>query len=209
VKTALVALFGGVAGSAVVWQTAQLYSLFFLTRTLGVDVQTANTLVGAMLLISIPLFILFGWLSDRIGRKPVILFGCLLAIVTYFPLFGALARYANPDLVAAQNGAPVAVVADAGECSFQFNPVGTSQFKSSCDIAKSMLANKGVNYGNEAAPAGSVAKVKIGPESFDAAGVGSTSAEIEEFKRVVTNKLKAAGYPNAADPVRMNRPMML
>jgi hypothetical protein len=213
VKITLIATFGGVAGQAVVWQTAQLYTLFFLTRTLGVDANAANLLVGAMLVISAPLFIFFGWLSDSVGRKPIILCGCAFAMLTYFPLFGALARYANPQLVAAQTSSPVTVVADANECSFQFNPVGTAQFTSSCDIVKSLLAAKGVSYKNETAPPGSVARVKIGTETIESVDVEASGAsakpKVEGFNKAVSEKLRAAGYPAAADPDRMNRPMML
>jgi hypothetical protein len=212
-KITLIALFGGAAGQAVVWQCAQLYTLFFLTRTLGVEATAANLLVGAMLLVSVPLFILFGWLSDNIGRKPVILTGCLLAVATYFPLFGALARYANPELVAAQNAAPVVVFADPRECSFQFNPVGTSQFTSSCDIAKSLLASKGVSYTNEAAPAGSVARIRIGTETIESVKVTGNGApikaQIDNFTSAVSEKLRAFHYPAAADTAKMNQPMIL
>jgi MFS family permease len=212
-KITLIALFGGTAGQAVVWQSAQLYTLFFLTRTLGVEATAANLLVGAMLLVSVPLFIFFGWLSDNIGRKPVILTGCLLAVVTYFPLFGALARYANPELVAAQEAAPVVVVADPRECSFQFNPVGTSHFTSSCDIAKSLLANKGISYTNEMAPAGSVARIRIGAETIESVKVAAEGApakpQIDNFGRIVSEKLRAFHYPAAADTARMNQPMIL
>ena len=141
------------AGQAVVWYTGQFYALFFLTQTLKVDGTTANILIALSLVIGTPFFIVFGALSDKIGRKKIILAGCLLAAVTYFPIFSLLTHYANPALEAAQRTAPVTVVADPNACSFQFNPVGTSKFTSSCDIAKSFLARNAVNYSNEAAPA--------------------------------------------------------
>jgi MFS-type transporter involved in bile tolerance (Atg22 family) len=212
-KVTLIALFGSVAGSAVVWQTAQLYTMFFLTRTLGVDAMSANLLIGAMLLVSAPLFVLFGWLSDKIGRRPVIMTGCVLAVLTYFPLFGALARFSNPDLVAAQAAAPIVVVADPSECSFQFNPVGTAQFTSSCDIAKSFLAGKGISYQNQAAKSGSIATVLIGAEHMESVDVSSSGpeakAKIEGFTKLMSAKLLAAHYPATADPAKMNQPMML
>jgi MFS family permease len=213
VRITLIATFGGVAGQAVVWQTAQLYTMFFLTRTLSVDSNTSNLLVGAMLLVSAPLFIAFGWLSDKVGRKPIILAGCVLAALTYFPLFEALAKYSNPALVQAQGSSPVTVVADPKECSFQFNPVGTAQFTSSCDVAKSLLAGKGVSYRNESAPSKFIAQIRIGAEtvnSVDVAASGSNAkAQVEGFNRTVSEKLRAAGYPANADPALMNRPMML
>ena len=144
------------------WYCGQFYALFFLTQTLKVDGTTANILIAASLAIGTPFFILFGWLSDKIGRKPIILAGCLIAAITYFPLFGALAKYGNPNLVAAQETAPVTVTADPARCSFQFNPVGTASFTTSCDVVKSFLARNSVNYRNETAPAGTVAAVKIG-----------------------------------------------
>jgi hypothetical protein len=145
-KIVILALLGLTAGQAVVWYTGQFYALFFLTQTPKVDAQAANLLIAASLLIGTPFFIVFGWLSDRIGRKPIIMAGCLLAVLTYFPLFKGLTHYANPPLEAAQATAPVKVVANPAECSFQLNPVGTSQFTSSCDIAKGALVKAGVPY---------------------------------------------------------------
>src|SRR3954467_10601528 len=163
-KIVILALLGLTAGQAVVWYTGQFYALFFLTQTLKVDAATANILIALSLAIGTPFFILFGWLSDRMGRKGIIMAGCLIAALTYFPLFKALTHYANPALEKALATAPVTVVADPGECSFQFNPVGTSKFTSSCDIAKSFLARASVAYSNVDAPPGTVAKVKIGGE---------------------------------------------
>ncbi len=211
-KITLIALFGGVAGQAVVWQTAQLYTLFFLTQTLRVDVMTTNVMVGIMLAIAAPLFIFFGWLSDKVGRKPIIMAGCLLAALTHFPLFAALSYYANPDLVRAQQQAPVTVIADPRECSFQFNPVGTSQFTTSCDIVKSLLTRSGVSYRNETGSPGTLAKVKIGDKVIDAVDGKpgpDTKQRVEAFTKQVTAALRAVGYPASADPEKMNRPMML
>ena len=212
-RVTMIALFGGTAGQAAVWQTAQLYTLFFLTRTLGVSAMSANLLVGTMLLVSAPLFVLFGWLSDRVGRKPIILTGCAFAAVAYFPLFEAMARFANPALVAAQTASPVIVQADPRECSFQFNPIGTAQFTKSCDIAKSLLAGRGISYANEAAPAGATAKVKIGAatvESVDAGSAGpDAKAKVAAFTKSVSERLTEAKYPKTADPAEMNMPMVL
>ncbi|MFN7276186.1 MAG: MFS transporter, partial [Betaproteobacteria bacterium] len=161
-KVVILALVGLTAGQAVVWYTGQFYALFFLTQTLKMDGATANVLIAISLLFGTPFFIVFGWLSDKIGRKPIIMTGCLLAALTYFPLFKALTHFANPALEAAQKSAPVVVVADPAACSFQFNPVGTAKFTSSCDIAKSFLAKASVNYANEAAAPGTVASIRIG-----------------------------------------------
>ena len=173
-KIVILALLGLTAGQAVVWYTGQFYALFFLTQTLKMDGATANLLIGLSLLIGSPFFIVFGALSDRIGRKPIIMAGCLIAALTYFPLFKALTHYANPALENALATAPVTVVADPTTCSFQFNPVGTAKFTSSCDIAKSFLARASVNYANEVAPAGTAASVKVGDvtvSSFEGAGL--------------------------------------
>ena len=161
-KVVILALLGLVMGQAVVWYTGQFYALFFLTQALKVDGATANILVALGLLIATPFFVVFGSLSDKIGRKPVILAGCLLAAVTYMPLFHAMTEYANPDLAKAQATAPVSLVADQSECSFQFNPTGTAKFTSSCDVAKQLLANSSVNYENVSAPAGTAAVIMVG-----------------------------------------------
>jgi MFS family permease len=161
-KIVILALFGLVAGQAVVWYTGQFYALFFLTQALKVDGATANILVAIGLLIGTPFFVVFGSLSDKIGRKPIILAGCLVAALTYFPLFKALTVAANPDLAHAQATAPVTLSADNSECSFQFNPTGTAKFTSSCDVAKQLLAANSVNYENVAGAPGSVAFVKVG-----------------------------------------------
>src|SRR5262245_52421025 len=200
-KIAILALLGGTAGQAVVWYTGQFYALFFLTQTLKVDGTTANLLIALSLVIGTPFFILFGALSDKIGRKKIIMAGCLLAAATYFPIFNALTHYANPGLAEAQRQAPVTVVADPKDCSFQFNPVGTAKFTSSCDIAKSFLARNSVNYANEAAPAGAVAQVKIGDKVLVARNAA-------EFNKAAGAAIKEAGYPAKADPSRINYAMV-
>ena len=161
-KIVILALIGLTAGQAVVWYSGQFYALFFLTQSLKVDGPTANIMVAISLIIGTPFFLIFGTLSDKIGRKPIILAGCLLAAVTYFPVFKALTAAANPDLAAAQAKSQVVVTADPAECSFQFNPTGTKKFTSSCDIAKQRLAGASVSYSNEVAPAGTPATIKVG-----------------------------------------------
>jgi MFS family permease len=208
-KIVLLALFGLTAGQAVVWYTGQFYALFFLTQSLKVDAFTANILIAVSLAIGTPCFILFGWLSDKIGRKRIIMAGCALAVLTYFPVFKAITHFANPALEAAQASAPVTVVADPASCSFQFNPVGTSKFLTSCDIAKSFLAKGSVNYANEAAAAGAVAQVKIGEtviDSFEGKGLPAEElkAKTEAFTAAMTAAVTAAGYPAKADPAQIN-----
>lgn len=205
-KIVLLALFGLTAGQAVVWYTGQFYALFFLTQTLKVPAFDANLFIAVSLAIGTPFFILFGWLSDKVGRKRIIMAGCLLAVFTYFPVFKAITHYANPALEAAQASAPVTVVADPDSCSFQFNPVGTAKFLSSCDIAKSFLAKGSVNYSNEAAPAGSVAQIKIGDaviDSFEGTGLPAEElkAKTDAFTKTMTDAVTAAGYPPKSDLV--------
>jgi MFS family permease len=213
-KLVLLALLGATAGQAVVWYGGQFYALFFLTQTLKVDVLTANLLIAGALLIATPFFVVFGWLSDRIGRKPIVMAGCLLALLTYFPLFKALTHFGNPAIESASATNPVVVVADPSTCSFQFNPVGTSKFTSSCDIAKSALAKGGTPYSNQEAPAGTVASVKVGPTtvaSFEGTGLDAAASKTqsEGFSKSLSEALKSAGYPAKADPAQMNQPMLL
>ena len=213
-KIVLLALVGLTAGQAVVWYTGQFYALFFLTQTLKVDGPTANILIAASLLIGTPFFIVFGSWSDKIGRKKIIMAGCLLAALTYFPLFKALTHYANPALEAAQTNAPVVVVADPAECQFQFNPTGTKKFTSSCDIAKAKLAAASVNYKNEAAPAGTTAVIKVGDKELTSySAVGLPKEEATAKDKQFTEQLRAligeAGYPAKADPAQVNKPMVL
>ena len=212
-KIAIFALLGGTAGQAVVWYSGQFYALFFLTQTLKLDPTTANTAIAISLAIGTPGFIFFGWLSDKIGRKPIILAGCLLAVVTYFPLFSALTNAVNPQLEQALEKSPVVVTADPTECSFQFNPTGTASFTTSCDIAKSFLARNAVNYSNVAAPAGTVASIKIGDKvitSFDKGKAGAQAAAQEKtFTDAATAAIRGAGYPASADKAKVNMPMVI
>jgi MFS family permease len=191
-KIAILALLGATAGEAVVWYGGQFYALFFLTQTLKVPAVTAQILIAVGLLLGTPFFILFGWLSDRIGRKPIILAGFLLAAVTYFPIFKAITHYANPALEMALNSSPVTVIADPNECSFQLKLTGIEQYTTSCDIAKSALVTRSVNYENQAAPAGSVAQVKIGEQLI--------AANTPNFPAVLQQAIIQHGYPAAADP---------
>jgi hypothetical protein len=209
-KIVLLALFGLTAGQAVVWYTGQFYALFFLTQTLKVDGQAANLMIAASLAIGTPFFIVFGSLSDRIGRKPIIMAGCLLAVVTYFPIFKAITHYANPALEAAATSSPVVVVADPKECSFQFNPVGTSTFTASCDIAKGALVKAGIPYENEAAPAGTIAQIKVGNTVVPAYDGKAPDAaqKAPAFNKAIGGALSAAGYPAKADPNRINYVMV-
>ncbi|RYF27308.1 MAG: MFS transporter [Comamonadaceae bacterium] len=213
-KIVILALIGLTAGQAVVWYTGQFYALFFLTQQLKVDAVTANLMIAAALLIGTPFFVVFGTLSDKIGRKPIIMLGCVLAVLTYFPAFKALTEAANPDLAAAQAKNKVVIVADPSECSFQFNPTGTSKFTSSCDIAKQVLAASSVSYDNEVAPAGTPAVIKIGQTvipSYTSKGIAADEAKSKDaaFKKAVADTLKADGYPAKADPAKMNKVMMV
>lgn len=205
-KLVLLALFGLAAGQAVVWYTGQFYALFFLEKTLKVDPALANVLIAISLALATPFFVFWGWLSDKVGRKPIILIGCLLAALTYFPLFHALTGAANPQLAAATARAPVTVVADPTDCAFQFDPVGKTVFDSSCDMAKSYLAKAGVTYETVAAPTGATAEVRIGdavlPGLADPAGKKAWEARLGEA-------LTAAGYPAKADTAQVNKPLVV
>ena len=191
-KIVILALIGLTAGQAVVWYSGQFYALFFLTQALKVNGADANIFVAVSLLIGTPFFIVFGSLSDKIGRKPIIMLGCLLAVLTYFPVFEALTKAANPALYEAQQKSQVVVTADPAECSFQFNPTGTVKFTSSCDIAKQKLASSSVSYSNVAAPAGTKATIKVGETVIN---VAVTDEEIAAAKDAAEKKvadLKAA-----------------
>jgi Major Facilitator Superfamily len=209
-KIVLLALLGLTAGQGVVWYTGQFYALFFLTAQLKVDATTAQLMIGASLLLGTPFFIVFGTLSDRIGRKPIIMAGCLIAALTFFPLFKALTEAANPELAAAQVKNKVVVTADPAQCSFQGSPVAREiDFKTSCDIAKRYLAQSSVSYDSADAPAGTPATVKIGDKTitppaatvvnqkFDA----DSTAKVAAFKKEMTADLVAAGYPAKAKPI--------
>ena len=211
-KYVILALLGLVAGQAVVWYTGQFYALFFLTQTLKVDAVTANLLIAAALLIGTPFFVVFGSLSDKIGRKPIILAGCAIAALTYFPLFQALTHYANPALYRAVQNSPVTLTVDQSQCTFQFNPTGTAKFTSSCDIAKQMLAANSANYNTVSGTGPAV--IQIGDKTITV--VGAKDLPPDEFKakeaalkKEIGAALKEAGYPAKADPAQMNLPMVI
>ena len=191
-KIVILALIGLTAGQAVVWYSGQFYALFFLTQSLKVDGATANILVAASLVIGTPFFIVFGSLSDKIGRKPIIMLGCLLAVLTYFPVFESLTKAANPALYEAQKNSKVVVTADPAECSFQFNPTGTKKFTSSCDVAKQKLAAGSVSYSNEVAPAGTKATIKVGDQVINAVPTDEEIAAARDAAAKKVEELKAA-----------------
>ncbi|MCE4073482.1 MULTISPECIES: MFS transporter [Pseudomonas] len=213
-KVVIMSLLGGTAGQAVVWYTGQFYALFFLLQTLKIDPQTANLLIAGSLLLGTPFFVFFGSLSDRIGRKKIIMTGCILAALTYFPIFHGLTQFGNPDVFAAQEKNPVTVVADPNACAFQFDPVGKAKFVSSCDMAKSLLAKRAIPYENIKAESGAVAQVHIGDKiiaSFEGAGMPAADFKVqsEVFTAQLAASLKEAGYPEKADPAKINHLMML
>lgn len=218
-KIVILALIGLTMGQAVVWYTGQFYALFFLTQTLKVDGATANIMIALSLILATPFFIVFGTLSDKIGRKWIILGGCLIAAATYFPIFGALTHYANPQLEAALKNSPVTVIADPASCHFQFNLTGTKKFPSSCDIAAGFLTQSSVSYTKEDGEPFSVAKVKVGDKEFtsftatmtpDGLNFDAASKEKEKaLKAEIGAAIKAAGYPAKADPEQINKPMVV
>ena len=216
----ILALFGLVAGQAVIWYTGQFYTMFFLTSVLKVDGSTANILLGLALLLGTPFYVVFGILSDRVGRKPVIMAGLLLACLTYFPLFKALTEAANPDLARALANSQVVVKADPMTCSFQGSPIAREiDFTSACDIAKRTLAVNAASYANVALPSGSPAVVMVGKVEIPAPNgrltaegdrfEPATTVAITEFRQKVAAALVEAGYPKAADPAKMNKPAIV
>jgi hypothetical protein len=207
----LLALFGATAGQAVVWYCGQFYAMYFLIQSLKVDSTTAWLLIGGALVLGTPFFVFFGWLSDRIGRKPIVMAGCLLAALTYFPLFQALAHYANPAIGEASAVAPAVVIADPDTCHFQFDPVGKKKFTSSCDVATAALAKAGVPYTRAEGAAGTPATLRIGDTFIDSyeASAADAPAESARFGKELKGALDAAGYPAAADPGRIDKPRVL
>jgi MFS family permease len=210
----VIVLFGAVIGQAVVWYTAQFYVLFFLERVLKVDGALTNLLVAAAIFMSTPLYIFFGWLSDRIGRKPVILGACALAALTYFPLFKALTYAANPQLSQAVAGAPVTVLADKHECSFQFDPIGKATFSSSCDIVRSYLARAGITYDTVAGPPGTIAELRVAKQTLSSFRGEDLPVDDLRRRRAAWSTqagalISAAGYPSSADAEKVNVPLVL
>ena len=209
-KIVLIVLFALLTGQGVVWYTAMFYTQVFLDRVTHVDPQTMNLLVLTAVAVSIPLYNFFGWLSDLIGRKPVMLFGLGLAAASFIPGFQMLADAVNPALVAAGKTAPVTVVADPADCSFQFDLVGKAEFKSSCDIAKNALAGAGVPYTNVAAPGGALARVKVGGTTDVSSPDGRelSPTDLKAARAAFAARLKtvliAAGYPETADASKID-----
>ena len=201
-KIVILALVGLTAGQAVVWYTGQFYTLFFLQTFLKVDGPTANVLIAVSLIIGAPFFIVFGALSDKIGRKPIIMAGCLLAVVTYFPLFNALTTYANPKLQQAIQKAPVTVESDAANCGLILNLTGTAKFTNGCDVARVYLSNAGINYDSVTKP-GAVATVKVGDKAIASYDAKAPTAKDDKarFEKEVREALNSAGYPAKADPI--------
>lgn len=213
-KVVLLALFGLTMGQAVVWYTGQFYAQFFLEKTLKVDGALANLLIATSLLIGTPFFVFFGWLSDKIGRKWIIILGCVLAAATYFPIFKAITASANPVLAHAEASAPVVVSADPATCAFQFDPVGKAKFNTACDVAKAYLAKAGVSYSVHAGSAGSPASVQVGAvnvEGFDAKGATGKAfaAARKAWEADLGDQLKAAGYPAKADSKLVDKPKVV
>jgi len=209
----LIALFGIMIAQGAVWYCGYFYTRFFMERVLKIDTNTVDQLVLAVTVASAGLYVFFGWLSDRLGRKPVMLFGMILALVAFFPGFHALTKAANPALAEAQASSPVTVIADPATCALQFDPIGKAAFASSCDIAKSVLSNAGVSYGNAEAIAGSVATVRIGAaEVASVEGAGMAPTDLKAARTEVETRIKAAlagaGYPAKADPGRINMPLV-
>ena len=197
-KIVLIALFGINAGQAVTFYTAQFYVLFFLTQMLKMDPAQANTLLIISVVIGAPFFIFFGWLSDRVGRKPILMLGLLLATVLYFPLFKALSYYANPQIDTASRQSPIVVMADPSTCTFQFDPVGKARFDSPCDKVKTFLVKQGLPYTSVAAAPGTLVEVSVGEQKI-------TGFDEAAMRAAITD----AGYPAKADPSAVNQPMVV
>jgi MFS family permease len=213
-KIVILALLGATAGQAVVWYCGQFYAMYFLGSTLKIDAMTTQLLIAGALLLGTPFFVVFGALSDKVGRKPIVLAGCLLAALTYFPIFKALTHYGNPAIEAASVSAPIRVTADPKDCHVQVDLIGKKVFTSSCDVAKSFLTKRGVPYENISAPPGTVAVVSVGGKdftSFDGTALAKAdfAAQNKAFGETVGAAVNAAGYPAKADPATINKPMVL
>ena len=213
-KLMLLVLFGATAGQAVVWYAGQFYALFYLQSVLKVDPTWSYLLIAAALLLATPFFLFFGWLSDRIGRKKIIMAGCLLAALTYFPIFKGITHFANPAVEEASRNSPAVVIADPATCSFQFDPVNIRKFTSSCDVATAALTRAGVPYSIEATGPGALAVVRVGQNqvtSFEAEGLAGDvlAAQRTAFGGELKSALTTAGYPEKADTSRINVPMTI
>jgi hypothetical protein len=211
----VLALFGGVAGQAVVWYTGTFYALFFLEHVLKLEPQAASLMVALALALATPFFVVFGALSDRIGRKKVVLAGCAIAALTYFPLFKGLTRYAHPAAFQAAQSSPVTVVAHEDDCGLQLDPIERRVFTTSCDLAQAWLAKRAIPYRTAQAPSGTIASVRVGErvvvQSFE--GGGLSPAELKErraaFEQELAAAVDAAGYRARADMGKVNAPMVV
>jgi MFS family permease len=208
-KLVLISLVAIMFAQGPVWYTVFFYAQTFMGRFLKVPPETINSLMLWATAASAPLYVIFGWLSDRIGRKPVMLFGMTLMLITYFPGFHGLASTLNPALAEAQKAAPVTVIADPADCSLQFDPIGKTQFLSSCDIAKGALTNAGVSYRTEAGPAGAPAMIRVGEQTVESSDARGLTPEVSKaVKAAIENRIRVvlaqAHYPARADPARMN-----
>ncbi len=213
-KLMALVLIGATAGQAVVWYAGQFYALFFLQSMLKVDLTVSYLLIAGALVLGTPFFLFFGWLSDKIGRKRIIMAGCLIAAVSYIPIFKGITHYANPAIAEATESSPALVFADPATCSFQFDPVGVRKFTSSCDVATAALTRAGVPYSVQQAPVGSLAEVHVGQAnvvSFEAEGLAGDelAAKRTAFSTELKTALTSAGYPEKADTDRINIPMTI
>ena len=212
-KLVLLALFGAMAGQAVVGYLGLVYMNLFLTQTLKVDAAMSNLLVAGALAAAAPLYLVSGKIADRIGRKPQVMLGCLIAALALFPIFHGLTHFANPAIETAQANSPVVIVAVQRECSLQFDPVGAAKFTSSCDVAKTAVAGMRIPYSNEAAAAGTIASVRIGDKvvaAFDGSALSSKEflQRSAAFRSELAGIVGAAGYPETADPAQINYAMV-
>ena len=213
IKRVLIAFFGIMCAQGAVWYFTFFYMQVFLERSLGLPSQTKDFLLIVMTVASAPLYVFFGWLSDRMGRKPVMLGGMILALVLYFPASHWIADAANPELVAAQRATPAIVETDPSTCSVQFDPVGTAKFVSACDIAKSILVTRGISFESRTRIDGAT-RVVIGTEIVPIEGGENLSAaELKALKADTSSRvaaeLESAGYPKTADPAKANMALLI
>jgi MFS family permease len=211
-RLVFIALFGVMLAQGAVWYAGHFYAQFFLEKVLKVPPATVNWLLITVVLVSAALYVFFGWLSDRVGRKPVMLFGMILFVLSVFPGFRIMSEAANPTMVEASRAAPISVVSDPADCSVQFDPLGRRQFTSACDIARRALSDAGVPYTNVAAP-GAAAAVRVGSAVVPSRSVAGLPADEAKAARTqvadsIKGAMAGAGYPAAADPERINLPLL-
>lgn len=214
-KYVLIALFGIMMAQGVVWYTGHFYAQYFLERFTKLSGQTVTNLMMIVVLVSAPLYIFWGWISDKVGRKPVMLFGMILMLAAYFPGFQLLTRAANPAYAQALRDVPVVVAADPADCSFLLDITGTAVFATSCDVARVALSDRGIAYTQQDGPPGAVATVRIGDgapmPTPSAAGLSARQVKgvQQAFGRSLAPALEAAGYPARADPAGLDAPLVL